>query len=46
MPRKSHEMPFAAGFCHTGPERLGTTVPGLACSVDSVLDLTCFREGA
>jgi hypothetical protein len=39
-------MPFGAGFCHTGPERLGTTVPGPACFVDSVLDLTYFSDGA
>jgi hypothetical protein len=46
LPRRVSGMPFAAGFCHTVPERLGTTVPGPACSVDSVLDLTCFRNGA
>jgi hypothetical protein len=44
MPRTGHEMPFAASFCHTGPERLGTRVPGLVRSVDSEIDLTCFED--
>jgi hypothetical protein len=39
-----HEMPSAAGFCHSGPERLGTTVPARACSVDSVRRLNLLQK--
>lgn len=46
LPPVCYEMPFAAGFCHMGPERPGTAVRRVADSVNSALDLTCFRDGA